>query len=292
MKINKTIIQKSGLLVLAMAITTAGAVIAQGLIPSSDGIIYGCYVTHANDNEPQGQLRVVSNPDDCKNNETAIQWSEIGPQGPPGDQFLFGQSCPEDTYMTGISEAGYIICNNIPTGGGEDPPTNLCGNGILDEGEDCDDGNNLSGDGCSYDCTLELSCGPGESSCFGSYCTDLNHDPANCGECGNPCAPGVVCSEGLCVVTPPFAYSVNPNPLPNGCGELYIDGQDFLPHTSVQIYRQSTNATVEPEVTYIDSSQLLATIDCANPLPADIYDVCVSSGPGLTNCTTALLEVQ
>lgn len=327
MKINKTIIRKSSFLLLAMIIATAGAVIAQGLIPSSDGTIYGCYLTHANDNEHQGQLRVVSNPDDCKDNETAIQWSEIGPQGPqgpPGDQFLFGQSCPEETYMTGITANGYIICNEIPTtpnicGNGvlEAPyeecedgntdngdgcssdclvelPPYVCGNGVLEEPyEDCDDGNNLNGDGCSYDCKNELSCGPGESACFGSYCTDLNNDPANCGGCGNPCMEGSVCIESSCVfVNPPFVSAANPNPLPNGCGDLYIDGTSFLSNTSVQISGQSTNATVEPAVTFINSNQLIATIDCVDPLPVDLYDVCVSSGPWLTNCETALVEVQ
>ena len=32
---------------------------------------------------------------------------------------------------------------------------NVCGNGVLDRGEECDDGNTVSGDGCSADCTLE-----------------------------------------------------------------------------------------------------------------------------------------
>ena len=31
----------------------------------------------------------------------------------------------------------------------------ICGNGILDDGEECDDGNNISGDGC-YGCELEI----------------------------------------------------------------------------------------------------------------------------------------
>lgn len=30
-----------------------------------------------------------------------------------------------------------------------------CGNGILDAGEECDDGNNVDGDGCAADCTIE-----------------------------------------------------------------------------------------------------------------------------------------
>ncbi len=35
----------------------------------------------------------------------------------------------------------------------------LCGNGEIDEGEVCDDGNNISGDGCSADCKSDESCG-------------------------------------------------------------------------------------------------------------------------------------
>ena len=31
----------------------------------------------------------------------------------------------------------------------------MCGNGQLDYGEECDDGNTISGDGCSYDCKKE-----------------------------------------------------------------------------------------------------------------------------------------
>jgi cysteine-rich repeat protein len=31
----------------------------------------------------------------------------------------------------------------------------FCGDGILDEGEECDDGNNVDGDGCSATCTVE-----------------------------------------------------------------------------------------------------------------------------------------
>ncbi len=31
----------------------------------------------------------------------------------------------------------------------------LCGNGSLDPGEQCDDGNTVSGDGCSASCTIE-----------------------------------------------------------------------------------------------------------------------------------------
>ncbi|MCD6355842.1 MAG: hypothetical protein J7L66_01045, partial [Anaerolineaceae bacterium] len=36
-----------------------------------------------------------------------------------------------------------------------------CGDGNLDPGEQCDDGNNLDGDGCSATCTIEPGCGNG-----------------------------------------------------------------------------------------------------------------------------------
>ena len=34
----------------------------------------------------------------------------------------------------------------------------VCGNGIVEEGEECDDNNNINGDGCSSDCRIELEC--------------------------------------------------------------------------------------------------------------------------------------
>lgn len=34
-----------------------------------------------------------------------------------------------------------------------------CGNGILDAGEGCDDGNTHSGDGCSRECVIEVGWG-------------------------------------------------------------------------------------------------------------------------------------
>jgi len=54
-----------------------------------------------------------------------------------------------------------------------------CGNGILDPGEDCDDGNTQSGDGCSKLCKLEC----------GYTC--------NCGDPTKLCIYLVVCGDGI-----------------------------------------------------------------------------------------------
>jgi len=50
----------------------------------------------------------------------------------------------------------------------------LCGDGNLDPGEECDDGNNLDGDGCSAQCTFEPYCGDGNLD-EGEECDDGNN---------------------------------------------------------------------------------------------------------------------
>jgi cysteine-rich repeat protein len=50
----------------------------------------------------------------------------------------------------------------------------MCGNGDIEVGEQCDDGNTMSGDGCSGTCTLEQSvCGNGAVE-VGEQCDDFN----------------------------------------------------------------------------------------------------------------------
>ena len=73
------------ILVVIFAIAGVGVTFALGVIPSEDGTIYGCYRSHQNDNERQGNLRVVSDPSQCKDSETLISWNQEGPQGPQGD---------------------------------------------------------------------------------------------------------------------------------------------------------------------------------------------------------------
>jgi cysteine-rich repeat protein len=62
------------------------------------------------------------------------------------------------TGGSGTSGSSNPTTVTAPTG--TIPPS--CGNGKKDAGEECDDGNNKSGDGCSYNCTLEI---PTDLSC-------------------------------------------------------------------------------------------------------------------------------
>ena len=69
-----------------------------------------------------------------------------------------------------------------------------CGNGVIDPGEQCDDGNTFNGDGCSAQCTIEscYTCVGQPSSCspspVGTACDD-----------GNACTVGETCDgAGVC----------------------------------------------------------------------------------------------
>ncbi|HXJ37309.1 MAG TPA: DUF4215 domain-containing protein [Candidatus Eisenbacteria bacterium] len=69
-----------------------------------------------------------------------------------------------------------------------------CGDGTLDPGEQCDDGNFISGDGCSSACQLETTCGnhvidPGEQ------CDDGNTVAGD--GCSDTCQYETVCGDGI-----------------------------------------------------------------------------------------------
>ena len=71
-----------------------------------------------------------------------------------------------------------------------------CGDGTLDVDEECDDGNTTNGDGCSADCEIEPDCGDGTLD-PGEECDDGNNtDGDGCSsecqdeEIGEGCTPG------------------------------------------------------------------------------------------------------
>jgi cysteine-rich repeat protein len=74
----------------------------------------------------------------------------------------------------------------------------VCGNDILEEGEDCDDGNTAAGDCCAADCTFEAS---GSACDDGTFCTaDDACDGA--GEClgggDTDCDDSDICTDDSC----------------------------------------------------------------------------------------------
>lgn len=76
-----------------------------------------------------------------------------------------------------------------------------CGNGILEAGELCDDGDATSGDGCDANCT-PTGCGNGIATA-GEACDDGNASPGDC--CAPDCSlepPGSACDDGDACTAP------------------------------------------------------------------------------------------
>jgi cysteine-rich repeat protein len=74
--------------------------------------------------------------------------------------------------------------------------TCACGNGDVDAGEDCDDGNGVDCDGCDNDCTDSATCGNG-TRCGSEDCDDGNTAAGDC--CSASCeyeASGADCDDG------------------------------------------------------------------------------------------------
>ncbi len=81
--------------------------------------------------------------------------------------------------------------------------TTRCGNGVVCPGEECDDGNNVSNDGCSATCTFDcaLNCDDANP-CTDDSCVDQGGGSFVCDHVPNsaPCDDGVACTVGdVCV---------------------------------------------------------------------------------------------
>ena len=79
---------------------------------------------------------------------------------------------PTRVWLVGLLGLLVGACGPVSSNPGDDAE---CGNGILEEGEACDDGNTLAGDGCSPTCRPEQlgTCGDGMIS-VGEQCDDGN----------------------------------------------------------------------------------------------------------------------
>ena len=70
----------------------------------------------------------------------------------------------------------------------------VCGDGIRESGEQCDDGNNRGGDGCSPSCFIETNCGDGIRE-GGEQCDDGNN--LNNDGCDANCFIETACGDGV-----------------------------------------------------------------------------------------------
>lgn len=120
--------------------------------------------------------------DQCYSGEGAGCWS--GPETVPvggGTLMSYCDLLPGGTANVNLT-FGPSVSAVIRAGAeGSACITTPCGNGVLDPGEDCDDGGTVDGDCCSATCTFEP---------VGSPCDD-----------GEQCTTGDACSSGACAGT-------------------------------------------------------------------------------------------
>lgn len=116
---------KRGVAACSVALIAMGGV-GWAAIPASDGTIKGCYANADGRTFSKGDVRVVDSAENCRWYETAINWSQRGPQGPKGDPGSPGISGYEVVEKTGEFQGPawtvdiMVSCpaGKVPMGGG------------------------------------------------------------------------------------------------------------------------------------------------------------------------------
>jgi cysteine-rich repeat protein len=97
--------------------------------------------------------------------------------------------------MTRLHILGFALLTGLAfTAMGCNRADPVCGNGSLERGEQCDDGNTLSGDGCTASCQYEFTCGDGNLE-LGEDCDDGNTTSGD--GCSASCRVEAVCGNGV-----------------------------------------------------------------------------------------------
>lgn len=84
-------------------------------------------------------------------------FSETKPNAETGDDATSTATTASGPTDTGEPGTSTTIGTDTDPDGTTGPDTSLCGNGEPDEGEDCDDGNDVDADGCTRDCRISGS---------------------------------------------------------------------------------------------------------------------------------------
>ncbi|MEZ4381679.1 MAG: choice-of-anchor L domain-containing protein [Nannocystaceae bacterium] len=163
----------------------------------------------------------------------------------------------DDTTTTGDTGTTGGVSDS-DTEGGTDPGE--CGDGVIDDGEACDDGNDVEGDGCEPDCTLSPppdDCGNGQldegEECEGDMvplaaCSDLDEKytagDLKCAiNCSYDLAACEVCEAPGQVLPCDAASDDVLHAMGLGCDSLGGDWSDANTHIPVANFEFKSNAT-------------------------------------------------
>jgi cysteine-rich repeat protein len=220
---------------------------------------------------------------------------------PDGEEIVLGQ--PVDGLDASFRT--YSLCGNgvVDVGeecddgntNGQDGCTNhctICGNGVVRAPEECDDHNRTNGDGCDADCTI-TACGNGIKT-NGEACDDGNTYAGDCCSptCqreseGSPCLDdGNVCTDDVCNAAGECKHLGNTAP----CSDANVcNGLDFCSGGACSVHAGNPCGT-QPECQQacvpVGSFQYRCTLDdagteCSGDGVACTADAC----NGLGRCT-------
>jgi cysteine-rich repeat protein len=156
----------------------------------------------------EGPLDGGDTPTDAIDGDGTVHPDDGGPDRPDVDVRDGDAEVLDEGVEDVVEETGPVCGDGILEGAEEcdDGPDNSdtvpgacrtdcrlfsCGDGVVDPGEACDDGNTTSGDGCEADCSL-ISCGDGIVQA-GEECDDANTDDTD--ECLSTCV-AASCGDG------------------------------------------------------------------------------------------------
>jgi len=135
----------------------------------------------------------------CTSPETSL--CESGLVCPPGTACAAKQDvCIRGSCGNGVVDAGEVCDDGNVKDGDKCSATCLstegCGNGILDPDEICDDGNNQGGDGCAANCLSNEACGNGEiDEDISEVCDDGNNRDGD--GCSASCSSSEICGNAI-----------------------------------------------------------------------------------------------
>jgi formylglycine-generating enzyme len=169
-------------------------------------------------------------------------------------------------------------------------PVNECGNGVIDDGERCDDGNDAPGDGCNATCRFEKGwdCGLSEPTECAPECGDglLIGAEAEAGGCDDENSESSDGCNSQCKVEAGYACSGEPSVCAETCGDgLLDDGEECDDGNSVLddgcvACAAATGFDCDVAVTPSACSDV---DECATPSACGEHEICDNT-PGSFTC--------
>lgn len=174
-----------------------------------------------------------------------------------------GQVCPEGSFVIGFDKESNILCSET------------CGNGVLNEGEACDDGNTGSGDRCSADCSAE------------SMAAVVPAVAAEKAVSAAPSQPVAPVASAAPVLQRPFVEDIDPSTAVWGVNEVVVTilGSGFGSQTTVRFQ----GSTYAPSVNQ-SGTEMRVTLTTRG-LGIGRYAITVSNGPDMDVTVKKGLEI-